>query len=297
MSSRLYVLAVIGLVALASSASAQQKQPGQPNPPAPSPAPAPSPTPTPSNGAKLLFASEFDSEDELKTAAHRWRTGWPLGAGVTSAATPGEVEIYVDYQKGDKWGPNPFKISNSVLSITATPTPGLPKPFTYTSGCLSTAGIFSFQFGYAEMRGQAPKGSGFWPTFWMMPWKGDWSKVVWPPEIDIYQASSRINNQNYPAVLSGTSKKVIEAGEFITAKSDLSAAMHTYGFEWTETTMTWYLDGAVVMTKPSPAGTAMRMYLMLSLAVGDNGTWIGKPDGSTQSWLIDYVRVYDRKPS
>ncbi len=130
----------------------------------------------------------------------------------------------------------------------------------------------------------------------MMPWTGNWGKVVWPPEIDIYQASSRINNQSYPAVLSGTAKNVVEAGQFVTAQADLSAAMHTYGFQWTATTMTWYLDGVVVMQKPSPPGTAVPMYLMLSLAAGDDGTWIGKPDGSTSSWLIDYVRVYDRKP-
>ena len=51
-----------------------------------------------------------------------------------------------------------------------------------------------------------------------------------------------------------------------------------------------------VMRKPSPVGTAARMYLMLSLAVGDDGPWIGKPDGSTQKWRIDYVRVWDQKP-
>ncbi len=288
MSTRLMTWTAVGLLFWTQCATAQQKPPPRPNPP---------PAPTPPSAAKLLFAAEFDSDSDLAASGGKWRTGWPLGAGATSAATPGEVEIYVDVQKGDTWGPNPFSIANSILSITATPTAGLPQPFTYTSGCLSTAGIFSFQYGYAELRAQAPKGSGFWPTFWMMKWTGNWDNVVWPPEIDIYQASSRINNQSYPAVLSGTSANVVEAGQFITAKTDLSAAMHTYGFEWTATTMNWYLDGTLVMQKSSPAGTAVPMYLMLSLAAGDDGTWIGKPDGSKQSWLIDYVRVYDRKPS
>ncbi len=245
--------------------------------------------------ATLLFATEFDSVNDILSGMN-WKTSWPLGAGVNSAATPGEVQMYVDVRKGDKTGPTPFSVANSILTITARPTAGLPRPFTYTSGCLSTAGLFSFQYGYAEIRCQAPGGKGFWPTFWMMKWTRKWEDVVWPPEIDIFQASSRINNQYYPAVLSGPKKKPIEAGQFVDTGVDISQGMHTYGFEWTQEKMAWFFDGKVVMRKPSPVGTDARMYLMLSLAVGDDGPWIGKPDGSTQKWLIDYVRVWDQKP-
>jgi serralysin len=245
--------------------------------------------------ATLLFASEFDSTDDFLSGI-KWKTSWPLGAGVHSAANPGEVQIYVDVRNGDKTGPTPFSVADSILTVTARPTAGLPRPFTYTSGCLSTAGLFSFQYGYAEIRCQAPGGNGFAPTFWMMKWTRKWEDVVWPPEVDIFQASSRINNQHYPAVLSGPKAKPIEAGQFVDTGVDISQRMHTYGFEWTQKTMTWYFDGKVVMQRPSPNGTDVRMYLMLSLAVGDDGPWIGKPDGSTQKWLIDYVRVWDQKP-
>ncbi|MES1213273.1 MAG: glycoside hydrolase family 16 protein [Singulisphaera sp.] len=244
---------------------------------------------------RLIFSSEFDTDVDLRSGL-KWKTSWPLGAGVNSRSTPGEMQIYVDVRKGEKFAPSPFQVANSTLTITARPTAGLPRPFTYTSGCLSTAGLFSFQYGYAEIRCQAPGGKGFWPTFWLMRWTHKWDDVVWPPEVDIFQASSRINNQYYPAVFSGTKQKPIEAGQFIDTGVDISQAMHTYGFEWTTTQMTWYFDGKVVMQKPSPSGTAVRMYLLLSLAAGDDGEWIGKPDGSTQSWQIDYVRVWDRKP-
>ena len=143
-------------------------------------------------------------------------------------------------QRGQN-GPTPFSVANSILTITARPTAGLPSPFTYTSGCMSTAGLFSFQYGYAEIRCQAPGGKGFWPTFWMMKWTRKWEDVVWPPEIDIFQASSRINNQYYPAVLSGPKKKPIEAGQFVDTGVDISQGMHTYGFEWTQEKMAWYL--------------------------------------------------------
>lgn len=255
----------------------------------------PASDPASENGAKLLFASEFDSANDFLQGM-KWKTSWPLGAGVHSASTPGEMQIYVDVRKGDKIAPSPFSVADSILTITARPTPGLPSPFTYTSGCMSTAGLFSFQYGYAEIRCQAPSGKGFWPTFWMMKWTRNWDDVAWPPEIDIFQASSRINNQYYPAVLSGPKKKPVEAGQFIDTGVDISQAMHTYGFEWTPDQMTWYFDGKQVMQKPSPDGTAVRMYLMLSLAAGDDGPWVGKPDGSIGQWRIDYVRVWDRRP-
>ena len=38
------------------------------------------------------------------------------------------------------------------------------------------------------------------------------------------------------------------------------------------------------------------LFLMVNLAVGDGGNWIGKPDGSTQTFRIDYLRVYDKRP-
>ncbi|HEY4312719.1 MAG TPA: glycoside hydrolase family 16 protein [Pirellulales bacterium] len=279
------------LLVCATNVQAQhhRRQPPKPTPPPTTPAP---PTTTP---AKLLFASEFDTADDFSSGSNKkWNTSWPLGTGLNSAASPGEVQIYVDTQNNDTWGPSPFSQGQSMVCISATPTAGLPAPYTYTSGVLSTAGIFSFQYGYVEMRCMAPSGSGFWPDFWMMKWTGSWYNVVWPPEIDIFQFSSRFTNEYYPSVLYGTGTTL---GAFVEAGVDITKAMHTYGFEWTASTMNWYFDGKLVMTQKSPAGTAVPMFLMLSLAVGDDGGWIGPPDGSTAKWWIDYVRVYDKKPS
>ena len=124
---------------------------------------------------------------------------------------------------------------------------------------------------HAEIRCQARREErAFGPPFWMMKWTRNWDDVVWPPEIDIFQASSRINNQYYPAVLSGPKKKPIEVGRSSSrrASSALSQGMHTYGFEWTQQKMTCYFDGKRVRQQPSPVGTDARLYLMLSLAGG-----------------------------
>jgi beta-glucanase (GH16 family) len=269
-------------------ANAQHR--GGSGPPKPVPKPAPAPPPP----AKLLFASEFDTADDFLGAAPKWKTSWPLGSGVNSAATAGEVEIYVDVQNGDTTGPSPFSQGQSMLCISATPTAGLPAPYTYTSGCLSTYGLFTFQYGYTEIRCMAPKGSGFWPVFELFK-----QPFTWPPEIDIFQYSSRDNTEYYPAVLytsgSGRRQTTVTAGNFISSSGvDLSAAMHVYGFEWTSSLMNWYFDGTLVMTQK--VAISSPMWLTLNLGVGDDAGWIGPPDGSTAQWWIDYVRVYDKKP-
>lgn len=251
------------------------------------------PTP-PATTAKLIFSQEFNDMSAVAKTSNM-TTSWPLGQGVDSAATDGEVEIYVDTQNGATWGPNPFSVNAGILSITATPTPGLPAPRTYTSGLLCTAGKFSFTYGYVEARCKIPGGSGFWPLIWMMKDPGTKS-LTWPPEIDILQCSSRIPTETFNAVLWGNSAAPQEFGDFCSIGANLAADFHTYGFEWTATNLNWFIDGKLVLSRATPNGVNVPMFLMVNLAVGDNGTWIGKPDGSKQSFSIDYLRVYDKKP-
>lgn len=247
-----------------------------------------------SSGAKLLYVQDFNNAASLG-AGSNIKTSWPLGHGIHSASTAAEVQIYVDLQAKEKWGANPYTFSEGVLKITAAPTPGLPAPFTYTSGLVCTAGKFAFTYGYAEARIKMPGGKGFWPTFWMMKDNGK-ENQTWPPEVDIAQCSSRIPNESYPAVMWGNSKHPQKFGKFVDVKTDLSKDFHIYALEWTRDKMEWYIDGKSVMRHETPPGLSSRMYLMCSLACGDEGDWIGKPDGSTQSMWIDYIRVWDKKP-
>jgi beta-glucanase (GH16 family) len=241
----------------------------------------PAPAPAPGPPAKLIFFSNFDDETSIAEGS-KFTTSWPLGQGWDSPAT-------------FRPGPNPFSFKDGVLSITATPTPGMPAPRTYTSGLLCTAGKFSFTYGYVEARCKIPGGAGFWPLVWMMkdPGEGD---LTWPPEIDILQCSSRIPTETYDAVLWGQKAAPQKYGAYCKTGANLAADFHTYGMEWTPSQMNWFIDGRRVLTHETPIGLDAPMFLMVNLAVGDEGEWIGKPDGSTQSFQIDYLRVYDKRP-
>jgi beta-glucanase (GH16 family) len=283
MRASLLVAVSLLVLSMVFHAQAQHRSRQPPAPPAPPPP------------AQLLFTSEFDTSADISAGpGQKWITSWPLGAGLNSAATAGEVEVYVDVQNGDVTGPNPFTQGQSMLCITATPTPGLPAPFTYTSGCLSTYGLFSFTYGYAEIRCMPPSGSGFWPVFELFK-----QPFSWPPEIDVFQYSSRLNTGYYPAVIysysSGRRQQTLTAGTTVSSGgADLSAAMHIYGFEWTSSQMNWYFDGKLVLSQKVAINSPM--WLTLNLGVGDDTGWIGPPDGSTAKWWIDYVHVYDKKP-
>jgi hypothetical protein len=280
-------LALIVLVSLSAASAQAQHRHKTPPPPTPTPTPAP---------ATLLWSSEFDTSADIAVGVgQKWVTSWPLGSGIYSAANAGEVEIYVDVQNGDRTGPNPFTLGQSMLCIAATPTAGLPAGFTYTSGCLSTYGLTSWKPPYyIETRCLAPTGKGFWPGLNLYYGDGKSIPFSWPPEIDIFQFSSRLPTQYYPAAL--VTGQTQNAGAFVNTP-DLSQAMHTYGAYVTSNVVTFYFDGALVLTRKLATPITGPMWATLNMAVGDGGAWIGPPDGSTAKWWIDYVRVYSSKPS
>jgi len=258
----------------------------------------PRPTPGQQTGPaqpRLLFNSQFADVKEISGGSPIWRTKSPFGAGLQSNASEGEVEVYVDVQGGGTYGPNPFSITASGLKITASPTAGLPAPFTYTSGALSTLDMFNFTYGYAEIKAQMPQGKGFWFNFQLF---GDPMNGF--PEVDICQFSSKNPKEHYPCMIVRNAGEV--AGDFVGAPGapDLSAGMHTYGVEWTSTGFKWYVDRQQVLSSNYVVNTPL--FVTVNLACGDGGglddptVFVGPPDGTAQSVTIRYVQVWDKRP-
>ncbi len=159
-----------------------------------------------------------------------------------------------------------------------------------------------WKYGYVEARLKLPVGKGTWPAFWMMPvnfksWPGDgeidiMEEVGYDP--DVIVSTVHCNKYNN----SGTS---IESGRKTVSTSQ--SAFHTYAMEWTATAMTFYVDGATILTYRND-GTGVNawpfdnpFYVILNLAWG--GSW-GGVKGVDESFLpatfeIDYVRVFQKK--
>lgn len=257
--------------------------------------------PPPTGERRLLFEDDFTTFSGTSTA-DAWKTRLPWGGATAPGwSNASEYQWYVDVGAGSTLGPNPFSVANSILTITATPTSGLASGKTYTSGVISSHSKFSTTYGYFECRAKLPKGLGFWPAFWLM--SEDLDSL---PEIDIMEAASRLPNEYAinahwidPGPLTATSIGDEEGyvGNFIKNLPDLSAAFHVYGFEWTPTDIVYYFDDREVYRRATPAdaGFDQPHYIILNLAVGDGGGWIGPPDGTTQQLQIDWVRVWDTR--
>jgi beta-glucanase (GH16 family) len=208
-----------------------------------------------------------------------------------------ELQVYVDPAfAGTAKGPmglNPFSVSNGILTIRAEKaSPEVSSHvwgYGYTSGLLTTADSFSQTYGYFEVRARVPRGKGLWPAVWLLP-----ADRTWPPEIDILESLGQDPDLIHQTVhWTKHEEHVLKHSE--TRISGADTAFHTYGMDWSKTTIRWFIDGKETARAPTPPDLHKPVYLLLNLAVGG---WAGEPaqDAVPGEFQIDYVRVYGSRP-
>ncbi|MFN3202082.1 MAG: family 16 glycosylhydrolase [Bradymonadia bacterium] len=241
------------------------------------------------DGWSLAWSDEFDAAAGAPVDATKWTHdvgghGW------------GNAQLEHNTDRTD----NVAHDGNGNLVITAREE--AYQGNAYTSARIKTEGLFAQAYGRFEARIQLPRGQGMWPAFWML---GDnFADVGWPAcgEIDIMEFRGQ-NPFTSTAAIHGPG---YSGGESLygarLAEVDLTEGFHVYAVEWDATSISWYVDGALFMTRTVddlPNGAAWvydhPFFLILNVAVG--GTYVGSPDGTTQfpqQMLIDYVRAYQR---
>jgi Ca2+-binding RTX toxin-like protein len=242
----------------------------------------------------LSFGDEF-SALTLRSDGGIWLPNYGTGWAATDHGYATESEVYVDPDyagSGSKaLGLDPFSVKDGVLSITAAPIdPALQSVLgnkSYTSGVISTNHAFSQQYGYFEIRAALPESDGMWPAFWLLPQSGDW-----PPEIDIMESLGKDAGQIY--MTSHDSVNGQQLSDQDKFRVDDPGAMHTYGLDWSADWLVWYIDGTEVARQATPDSMKTgEFYMNLNLAVG--GAWAGDATGATDTFDIDYVRVYNNE--
>jgi len=155
----------------------------------------------------------------------------------------------------------------------------------YASGMMVTMGKFDQKYGYFEIRCKIPKGKGYWPAFWLLPYN------KWPPEIDILEILGDNPFKVYMTNHWGTSAAHQSKGGNYTGP-DFSAGYHEFGAAWDSLRITWYVDG--IQRFQSDSGIPHEPFFILAnLAIG--GSWPGAPDTNTvfpQNFDIDWIRVW-----
>lgn len=241
-------------------------------------------TPT-TNGYKLAFSDEFNAE-KLNTSIWRRHTD--------EAAAHDGGKMYRDESEKNSY------LENGNLVIK-----GEKDGSNYKSAKVSTSNSMNFQYGYFEIRAKLPKGKGIWPGFWT---NTIYSQAF--SEIDVFEMFGSSNNihstvhrwwvmdagsghEQMMDYIPGTRDYTLPDGEVF------NDAYHTFGCEWTEDYLAFYLDG-FKYTEIDITGENMDVfhqpsYVILSMAVGLLD--IDAPDENTPwpaLYEIDYFRIYQK---
>lgn len=179
---------------------------------------------------------------------------------------------------------------------------------TYACAGIYTLETFSFQYGKVEVRAKFDSVQGCWPAIWLMPKNGG----TWPAtgEIDImehlnYEGS--IYQTLHYSNSSGSKTSSSIHPDFASYSDIDKTGWHTYGMEWTESGITFYLDGKETATFSKSLSTnwpfddaGNEFYLIIDQQIG--GSWVEEAGakGIDQATLaatgaafeIDSVRVW-----
>ncbi len=124
------------------------------------------------------------------------------------------------------------------------------------------------------MTAELPTGAGLWPAFWLEPVNGTSAC-----EIDIFEAPF-----NNPTLIQSS----LHGGNGYTTGQvtvpNYSTNFNTYGVNWNAQTITYYVNGQVIGSTPTPASCNTPAFILANLAVGGTSwAWSGVPN-SSNTW-------------
>jgi beta-glucanase (GH16 family) len=173
----------------------------------------------------------------------------------------------------------------------------------YTSACLISKGLNTWQYGRFEMRARIDISPGMWPAWWTLGINGRWPANG---EIDIMEYYSGELLANIACLGTGGKTEWHSVRKPVSSlRKEWSSEFHIWRMDWTKEYIALYVDDELLNKVPMDSlmnkdGTAFHPfrqphYMLLNLAVGgDNG---GDPALTKfpRRFETDYVRVYREK--
>jgi len=219
-----------------------------------------------------------------------WFAGW--NARALDGNSDKAWKCDKDYMGGgnDPLGITLHRASNGSLKLYGYETPANKLDNTYgygyVGGMISGQRSHSQTYGYWECRMKVNLSQGHHWAMWLLP-----VDDTWPPEIDMVEVIGKETNTVYMNAHGSPQNPPLTTISPIDTWN-----YHVFGFEWTPTTMRYYLDG--VLRKEIPNFVNKPMYWLMTPEIASN--WPGLPDNTT-TWPttceIDYVRIYKQNGS
>lgn len=260
--------------------------------------------PTSSATYGLAFSDDFNQEDGSAPDVKKWtrptksNATWKRFAAGTTAGRA-ETAYIEDGKLVTLCKPNKLEAEKDADG----------KQLAMISGVVESNGKFAYKYGKVEGRLMTEPYSGNFPAFWMMPQN---QSDGWPycGEIDIWEQidaqdisyhtihSKWANTTADGSECQGQTNNPAKSG----SNSTVNGQYHTFALDWTESLLTWYVDGKKVFSYAKSTNQDdldkgqwpfdKEFYLILNQSVG-NGSWAAKADEShTYKTLFDWVRVY-----
>lgn len=263
------------------------------------------------NGSEynLVFADEFDSEDKSQPNSQYWSRStrenptWKRFCAQTVAG-----------QEKTGWIEDGKLVLKCVKNTFNDELDGNGNKQQMISGAVESSNKVTFTYGKVEGRIKNIGHSGNFPAFWMMPNKATYGGWPYSGEIDIWE---QINADvaAFQTIHTKWANSKNDGAECMNKPNDprksnnTPAALdeyHTFGLEWTEDILKWFIDGKQVFSYARKTGLSesdskaqwpydQPFYIILNQSVG-NGGWAASPDVNFEyETKFDWVRVYQKE--
>lgn len=198
------------------------------------------------DGRRIVWQDEFDG---TSVNTNKWRFRATMWASDCQYAEDAST----------------VQLTNGCLRLHVWETGNTNKPFRLPRG-LATHDTMGFKYGYLEMRARLPFRHGAWPSFWMQSTPA-LKTASWMSEVDILEVFSSTNKVVANLHKWGPKTEVCKSGHVMLKGGEgsgdrayafpnpatLNDEFHVYGFEWTPSEMSFFVDGRKYYSCPIDA--------------------------------------------
>jgi beta-glucanase (GH16 family) len=246
---------------------------------------------------KLVWADEFDKDGRPDSSSWRYETGFVRNEELQWYQADNAVckngFLIIEARNETKSNPNYAAGSTDWRKNRAQ--------VNYTSACLITKGLRTWQYGRFEIKARIDISKGVWPAWWTLGVNGRWPANG---EIDIMEYYSGKLLANIACLGAGRKPEwhsIVKPVDSLGGK-EWSSKFHIWRMDWTADYIDLSVDDQLLNkvaldSLVNKDGTGINPfkqphYILLNLALG--GTNGGDPDGTgfPKKFEIDYVRVY-----
>jgi beta-glucanase (GH16 family) len=175
----------------------------------------------------------------------------------------------------------------------------------FACGYLDTYGKWVQRYGYFEARLKLPDVPGLWPTFWLMPDRGEASGPQWKRqdtgnggmEFDIMEHLTRWGPHRYNIAMhfDGYGKSHAATGSAFNYVAPDKDGFITVGLLWTPGSAIYYCNGKEVLRWETPRISNVQSNIIIEETTGgwdNDGVDVTKLPAD---YVVDYVRVWQRR--